>query len=408
MTVGVLALACSLASESVHAYGVLAHLALIDAAWDDTLQPALRHRFPGVTEEQLQQAHAAAYGGALFHDSGYYPGGSRELSEFFHYVRTAAFVRALAEEAQGPIEHAFAMGALAHYLGDSKGHPLGVNRVVALSFPKLRARHGDSVTYIQGKKQHLRVEFGFDVVQVARGLYRPAAYRKFIGFEVPLRLMDRAVRRTYGIELSTLLPRPERSVRSFRHFTATLFPKATRVAWATKKSEIKTLMPTVQSQEFVYNLTNAAFEKEWGKEYDRPGLLARVAGFLLRLLPKIGPLHMLVPKPPTPEGERVYEESFNAVLESYRAAVRGEAAPILDVNLDVGAPTPLGAYVRSDVAWAKLCGRLEAAGLRDADPALAEAILSHYGGPGAPRAPAQLLPLLRRLEGNSGAGAQER
>ena len=381
----VLGLALCLIPAHAHAYGVLAHLALVDAAWDDTLEPALRARFPGVTEEELRRAHAFAYGGALIHDIGYYPGGSRELSDLLHYVRSGDFVIALAEEATDLADYAFAFGALAHYLGDGQGHPLGVNRVVALSFPKLRKRHGDSVTYIQGTKEHLRVEFGFDVVQVARGLYPPEAYRKFIGFEVPLRLLDRAMRRTYGIELAEILPRPERSVRSLRHFAATLFPKATRVAWAAKKSEIEKLLPEATNQTFVYNMNNAAFEKEWGKEYDRPGFLSRLGAFFLKLLPKIGPLKLLVPKPPTAEGERIYEESVNVVLDTYRAAIRGETAPVRNANLDVGEPVPVGGYARADKAWLNLCARLDAGGNRTVvAPGLAEAIQAHFDGMDSP------------------------
>jgi len=381
----VLGVALCLIPVHAHAYGVLAHLALVDAAWNDTLEPMFRARFPGATEEELGRAHAFAYGGALIHDIGYYPGGSQELSDLFHYVRTGDFVIALAEEATDLADYAFALGALAHYLGDAHGHQLGVNRVVALSFPKLRERYGDSVTYIQDPKAHLRVEFGFDVVQVARGLYPPEAYRRFIGFEVPLPLLNRAVRRTYGIDLTELLPRPERSVRSLRHFAATLFPKATRVAWAAKKGEIKRLIPEATDQTFVYNMENAAFEKDWGKEYDRPGFLSRVGAFFLKLLPKIGPLKLLVPKPPTAEGERIYEESVNVVLDTYRAAIRGETAPVGNANLDVGEPVPLGGYARADKAWLTLCARLGGAdSLPSVDPPLAEAIQAHFGGTATP------------------------
>jgi hypothetical protein len=383
IAVRMVVMAACLQPCAVHAYGVLAHLALVDAAWDDTLVPALRRRFPGLTEEQLHRAHAAAYGGALVHDMGYYPGGSRELSDLFHYVRSAAFVRALAEEARDPVEQAFALGALAHYLGDAQGHPLGVNRAVALAFPKLRARHGDSVTYVQSSKAHLRIEFGFDVVQVVRGLYPSEAYREFIGFEVPLPLLDRAVRRTYGIELSAFLPRPERAVRSLRRFAASRLPKATRVAWAYKRDEIQKLLPSARNEQFVYNLTKSAFDQEWGSDYDRPGLLSRVGAFLLRLLPTVGKLRLLVPKPPTPEGERIYEESFNAVLESYRAALREDAPSLPEVNLDVGGVTPAGAYQPSDLAWATLCARLHRLGHQRVDPEMAEAIRTHYRGAGA-------------------------
>jgi hypothetical protein len=363
------AAACTLAlvlvtPPSLRAYGVLSHLAVVDAAWDSAVGPALERRFPGLTADDLRRAHAFAYGGALVQDMGYYPGGSRALCDLMHYVRSADFIQALAEEAQGPEEYAFALGALAHFLGDSEGHPLGVNRVVPLTFPKPRRKFGDVVTYEQDPKAHLRVEFGFDVVQVARGLYPSEDYRRFIGFEIPFPLLSRAVRRTYGLDLAEFLPRPERSVRSFRKFLASLFPKATRVAWAYKKDEIRKAVPGATSARFVYSLSSAAFEKEWGRDYDRPGLGSRVGAFLLLLVPKVGPLRILIPKPPPPEGERLYEESFNVVLADYRAALRAARPPSANVNLDVGQETPPGTYARADAAWADLRARLAAAGGR--------------------------------------------
>jgi len=388
-----------LAPSPLRAYGVLSHLAVVDAAWDGTIVPTLERRFPGLTADDLRCAHAFAYGGALAQDMGYYPGGSRELSDLMHYVRSADFVRSLADEARDANEYAFALGTLAHFLGDSEGHPLGVNRVVPLTFPKLRREFGDVVTYEQDPKAHLRVEFGFDVVQVARGLYPSEDYRRFIGFEIPLPLLARAVRRTYGLDLVDFLPRPERSVRSFRKFLASLFPKATRVAWAYKKDEIEKALPGATSERFVYSLSNAAFEKEWGRDYDRPGLGSRVGAFLLRFVPKVGPLRVLIPKPPPPEGERIYEESFNVVLADYRAAVGGDRPPTSNVNLDVGAETAPGTYGRADKTWADLCTRLSAASrVPDIDPALVSAILAHYGGPRTPAAPPALQPVLQRLQ----------
>jgi hypothetical protein len=113
----------------------------------------------------------------------------------------------------------------------------------------------------------------------------------------------------------------------------------------------------------------------------------------------VGPLRVLIPKPPPPEGERIYEESFNLVLADYRAAVRGDRLPAANVNLDVGAETPFGAYGRADKAWADLCTRLAAVGrVPDVDPALAAAILAHYGGPHTPAAPPALQPVLQRLQ----------
>jgi hypothetical protein len=360
MAVRAFALALFLTASPVQAYGTLSHLAIVDAAWEDTLVPVLRQRYPSLAGADLIRAHAFAYGGALTQDMGYYPGGSAMLSDLMHYVRSGDFVLALADEAQDANEYAFALGARAHYLGDSEGHPLGVNRVVPITFPKLRKRYGDLVTYVQDPKAHLRVEFGFDVVQVAHGRYPSQAYRRFIGFEVPLALLARAVRRTYGVDITEFLRRPERSVRTFRKFVATLFPKATRVAWAYKKDEIRRLDPSASDAEFIYNLSNAAFRKEWGNDYDRPGVLSRAGAFLLRLVPKIGPLRILIPKPPPPEGERLYEESFNVVLADFRTAAREARPSLANVNLDVGAETPPGTYARADKARKDLDRRLAA------------------------------------------------
>jgi hypothetical protein len=352
LVLAVTACAVLLPGRPVQAYGVLSHLALVDAAWEDALEPAVERRF-GVTldENAAHEAHACAWGGALAQDLGYYPGGSRDLADMLHYVKAGAFVDALLAEAQTPCDYAFALGALSHYLADSRGHALGVNRVVPIAFPRLQKRYGDVVTYAQDHKAHLRVEFGFDVLQVARGLYPSERYRRFIGFTVPQGVFDRALQRTYGTALTRFLPRPDRAVRSARRFVGSLFPKLTRVAWAYKRDAIAQLLPSATSERFVYNLSRAAFEKEWGREYDRPGLRSRVGAFLLRLVPKVGRLKVLVPKPPPPEGERIFAESFNTVLDEYRVLLRRPPAGPLaleDVNLDVGHVTPPGTYPPAD------------------------------------------------------------
>ena len=111
-------------------YSVLTHEAIIDAEWDDGIKPLLLQRFPGATPEELQQAHAYAYGGAIIQDMGYYPFGSEFFSDLTHYVRSGDFVLALIAESHDLNEYAFALGALSHYAADTMGHPLATNRSV--------------------------------------------------------------------------------------------------------------------------------------------------------------------------------------------------------------------------------------------------------------------------------------
>ena len=40
------------------------------------------------------------------------------------------------------------------------------------------------MSYEDSPSAHLKVEFGFDVSQVAHNHYAPDAYREFIGFEI--------------------------------------------------------------------------------------------------------------------------------------------------------------------------------------------------------------------------------
>ena len=122
-----------------HAYSVLTHEELVDLLWNDHLRPMILARYPGLTEDQIREAHAYAYGGAVIQDMGYYPFGNKEFSDLVHYVRSGDFVLELIKESQSADEYAFALGALSHYAADVTGHP-AVNQAVAITYPRLRAR----------------------------------------------------------------------------------------------------------------------------------------------------------------------------------------------------------------------------------------------------------------------------
>src|SRR5579862_3500524 len=169
-----------LCTTGLPAYSVLTHEEIVDLVWTDQIGPLLLKRFPTLTEHQLKEAHAYAYGGAVIQDLGYYPFGSVEFSNLVHYVRSGDFVRELLAQSQDADEYAFALGALAHYASDISGHP-AVNTAVALQYPKLRARYGNSVKYAEDHTAHLKTEFGFDMVQVAKNRYASQQYHDFIG-----------------------------------------------------------------------------------------------------------------------------------------------------------------------------------------------------------------------------------
>jgi hypothetical protein len=361
-------------------YSVLAHETLVDSAWDTVIVPMLKARFGDVDVKAIDEAHAFAYGGAVMPDMGYYPFGSHFFTNLLHYARSGDFVEQLLRDAHDVNEYAFALGALAHYVADSTGHPLGVNRAVPIEYPKLRARYGDEVTYIEDPKRHIMVEFAFDVVQVASGAFLPQAYRNFIGFEVATELVERAFHDTYGIEMKDVFASEDLAVDTFRYAVSTTIPQMTQVAWEKKRDEIAKLIPTVQRNAFVYTYTRAQYEREFGTTYQRPGLFARFFVWVVRVLPKVGPFKPLAFKTPSPESERLFTESFKSARERYRAllqSVRGNRIDLRNTDFDTGEPTRRGEYKLADETYAELVDRLRKKG--DGPPGIRADIARFYG-----------------------------
>ena len=371
------------------AYAVLSHEAIIDAAWDSHIKPLLLKKFPQATEEDLSRAQAYAYGGAIIQDMGYYPYGSPFFSDLTHYVRSGDFVQALLRDAQDLTEYAFALGALAHYAADNDGHRIGTNRAVAVLYPGLGKKYGDSVAYEDGKLAHVKTEFGFDVLEIARERYAPDGYHDFIGFEVARRLLDQAFRETYGLELKDVLVNEDKALNSYRRDVSKLIPKATRIAWHLKKDEIKDDIPDATKKRFLYNLSRSNYEREWGKNYKKPSPGEVFLAFLYKLIPKWGPLKILQFRTPTPLTEHMFEASFNATLSRYRKLLTETEEGTLQLendNFDVGENTGPGKYRMNDEAHAKLLDELAETNFANVNSETKAELLHFYADLGAPYA----------------------
>jgi hypothetical protein len=383
----IVALALSLGWPSeVAAYAVLAHEAIIDSAWDANIRPLLLKRFPDATAEQLKQAHGYAYGGAIIQDMGYYPHGSFFFSDLTHYVRSGDFVLALLRDSKDLDGYAFALGSLAHYAADNDGHSIGTNRAVPLLYPKLKKKYGDTVTYEEDKLAHVKTEFGFDVLEVAQGRYAPDNYHDFIGFEVSVPLLEQAFQETYGLDLKNVLSNEDKVLGSYRYDVSRLLPKATRIAWSLKKNDILKDQPGITRSKFLYNLSRASYQKNWGKQYQPPTVGERFLAFLVRILPKIGPLKVLELKTPTPAAEKLFEASFNTTLDRYRQLLSQAGAGQLDLpndNFDTGEVTGPGKYKLGDETQAKLLDDLAKQKFNGASPEVRAELLEFFGHPDA-------------------------
>ncbi len=369
------------------AYSVLTHEAIIDIVWDTNIRPLLLKRFPRSTPDELQKAHAYVYGGAIVQDIGYYPYGNKFFSDLTHYFRSGDFIVSLLRNSQNLNEYAFAIGALAHYAADNYGHRLATNVAVPLLYPELQKKYGQVVTYEENPIAHIKTEFGFDVLQVAKGHYAPDSYHDFIGFEVSLPVLERAFRETYGIDLKSVISNEDRATSSYRHSVNSLIPKATRVAWNLKQNEIERDVPGITRQKFLYNLSRAGYEKEWGKDYQRPTTGDKFLAFAIRILPKIGPLRILTFRTPTPEAQKLFENSFNTTIDRYRALLSELGKGQLQIpndNFDVGEVTARGKYKLNDKTCAELLNRLSKQHMAGVDHELKAQLLAFYAVHGHP------------------------
>ena len=197
-----------------------------------------------------------------------------------------------------------------------------VNQAVAIEYPKLRLKFGNSVRYAQDHTAHLKTEFGFDMVQVAKNRYASQQYHDFIGFQVSKPLLERVFPVVYGVELKDVLSHEDLAIGSYRYSVSRLIPQMTQVALRTHKKDMMRETPGFAKQKFLYRLSRSEYEKEWGKDYPKPGFGTRVLSALLHYMPKIGPFKAMAFNNPTPQTEEMYFKSINSTVDQYRILLK--------------------------------------------------------------------------------------
>ena len=362
-------------------YGVLTHEAVIDAAWESTIVPLLKKKFPHVTSEELNKAHGYAYGGAIMPDMGYFPFGNIFFTELLHYVRSGDFIMNLLSEAQNLNEFAFALGALAHYASDRDGHPGAVNLSVGMVYSKDQKEFGDTITYAEDPLAHRRMEFGFDVLQVANGKYAPKSYHDFIGFEVAERSLKSAFLLTYGLELKDVYADLPLAINTFRWSVKSFLPEVTNAAWISNKKAIEKSQPGITRRKFSYDINRSQFHKEWGKNYHKPGAGTFMVAVVIKILPKVGLARILKFKPPTKPAEELFLKSFNHSVSDYSVMLKkyGTGSLHLDnIDFDTGKKTSPGEYILVDDTYKQLLLQLPSHPVEQVDDKLRQNILDFY------------------------------
>jgi Zinc dependent phospholipase C len=367
------------APATSQAFSVLAHQAVVDQAWDNTLLPVVRKRFPNATEQELADARAYARGGSHLPDLGYFPLGSHMFTDLLHYVRTGDFINRLLTEAGSAKEYAFALGMLAHYEVDSIGHPQATNRAVPIIYPKLAKQHGDSATYADSPSAHLATEFRFDVLQVAHRREIPDLFEHSVDFKVPREFLDRGFRETYGLGLNDLFESYDVALSTYRSGFRTLINEGTGIAWQLYRQDIESLEPGITPEHLVHAMSRTDFVKQFGKAFLEPGYFAQFVAFFGNLLPNVGPFKRLPYKPLPDNVKQLYFNAFHNASELRAVAVVASGrARFANLTLDTGLPSRAGEYSPADKAYVELLRRHAEDHFARMPKALADDMLDHF------------------------------
>jgi hypothetical protein len=225
------------------------------------------------------------------------------------------------------------------------------------------------------------------MVQVAKNRYASQQSHDFIGFQVSKPLLERVFPVVYGVELKDVLSHEDLVIGSYRYSVSRLIPEMTQVALRTHKKDMMRETPGFAKQKFLYRLSRSEYEKEWGKDYPKPGVGTRVLSVLLHYMPKVGPFKAMAFNNPTPHAEEMYFKSINSTIDQYRAflgEVRADSLVLPNCDLDTGNPTQAAEYSLTDSTYAGLLGRLTDRKFDLTSASLRENILQFYSDLSAP------------------------
>jgi hypothetical protein len=176
------------------------------------------------------------------------------------------------------------------------------------------------------------------------------------------------------------------AIGTFRRAISKIIPDMTRVALLSRRKEIVHDTPNFNEKQFLYHLSRAQYQKEWGNGYRKPRFGTRVLAFFLKIVPKVGPFKAVAFKIPTTQTEDMYIKSINTTVDDYAGLLREQKIgqlKLADLDFDTGRPTRAGEYLLADKTYAHLLDDLAKHNFDQTSPELRQNILAFYGDPNA-------------------------
>jgi hypothetical protein len=211
----------------------------------------------------------------------------------------------------------------------------------------------------------------------------PQKYHDAIGFRVPKPVLERAFKRTYGLDLKDQFASVTLALFDYRDLASEVIPEMSEVTWALRRKELEERASSVQHQQ-IFHLPRGSYGA-WQNSFAKPGVGDKIEAFFFRLVPKIGPLNVIQFHAPTAQTEKMFADSLKAAVGDYEAELAAMLADGVDppnMDLDTGRLTESGEYRYCDRTYAKLLGKLEHKHFSGVSPELRDDLISFYRNPG--------------------------
>ena len=149
-----------------------------------------------------------------------------------------------------------------------------------------------------------------------------------------------------------------------------------------KKADIKAANPGITARKFHYRIRKKEYYQEFGREREKPKFKERIYAFIIKILPKIGPLKSLRFKAPGPEGEKLFLRSFDTCAFHYSVALnmlrQENHIDLANIDFDTGNITAPGEYGLADQTYSFLVIKLQEEKFQNLTPPLKDNILTFY------------------------------
>jgi hypothetical protein len=167
-----------------------------------------------------------------------------------------------------------------------------------------------------------------------------------------------------------------------------MLPEVTRAAVVNRCDELIPDGSGFAEKQYLFSISKAEYRREFGQDYEKPGLGTRILAFFFRHVSHSGALTALDAVNPTPETEHKFVTSVDFSLRRYREFLADTSAGDLRLrnwNFDTGRDVTPREYGLADGAYAQLLLLLSKEHFAAVDEDLKQNILAFYEKPAEPR-----------------------